>query len=567
MGGELDTLPEDSFFVEETHFQHPDIKRIFADCSELPMEEQRVTHKIDKLKNKLKSRLNQFIKHFGIDLLVGENVLTIPLNIPLGFALTEIILEKEIPTIAHHYDYPWEFPPFSSRSDIKDLHDFNAKKQLYNTLQSKQSQINVFISYAKEDEKIANRLYKDLKNIKKYNIEPWIDTENILPGQKWKTSISKAIKDSSCFIALFSSNSISKKGYVQKELKLAMDLLDEYPISEIFLIPIRLNRCEPIDDKLQDIQWVDFFPSYEKGFKKLLKAFEVKKRFLREPSESLTYLKRESFSYKDDIKRALYMAFPPNLPCIKHVVLNSDAHRQLGFEKGIEPKIIPYVMDFENPPSPPDDYASDVRQALNVSDDEFLILQPTRVIKSKGIEYSIELVHRLGMKAKLIITHASGDEGYDYERRVREYSKMMKVETYFAANIIGRTRGKTKNGRKIYTLEDVYTHADLVTFPSLFESFGAAFIESIYFCKPIVINTYSTYTRDIKPHLFSLIEFDGYVTDEAVRKTRKVLTDAELRKKMVQYNYETAKKYFSFSLLQRELYGILANLPDQYSRP
>ena len=93
-----------------------------------------------------------------------------------------------------------------------------------------------------------------------------------------------------------------------------------------------------------------------------------------------------------------------------------------------------------------DEYAADVRQALGVGNDELLILQPTRVVKRKGIEHAIELVQRLGMKAKLVISHASGDEGYDYERRVREYSKMMKVDTYFVSNIINENRGLTKNG-------------------------------------------------------------------------------------------------------------------------
>ena len=134
-----------------------------------------------------------------------------------------------------------------------------------------------------------------------------------------------------------------------------------------------------------------------------------------------------------------------------------------------------------------------MRQALGVADDALLILQPTRVVKRKGIEHAIELVHRLGMKAKLIISHASGDEGRDYERRVKEYSKLMKVDTYFVSSIINEERGHTESGRKIYKLEDVYPHADLVTYPSTFEGFGNAFLEAIYYCRPIVVNTYSIY--------------------------------------------------------------------------
>ena len=74
-------------------------------------------------------------------------------------------------------------------------------------------------------------------------------------------------------------------------------------------------------------------------------------------------------------------------------------------------------MDFEHPPEPPDGYTANVRKDLGIADDEMFILQPTRVVARKGIEHAIELVNRLGLKAKLVISHASGDEGYDYENR------------------------------------------------------------------------------------------------------------------------------------------------------
>ena len=396
--GELDRPPERSFLVEEAHFQHPEIKEIFRKCFSERIRERATTRKIYELKRVLKDHLYRFIDKFNIDLLVPENALTIPLNIPLGIAITEVISETGMPTIAHHHDFFWERQHFMTNS---------------------------------------------------------------------------------CW---------------------------EY----------------------------------------------------------------------------LNMAFPPHLPSIQHVVINSSADNQLSLRTGVSSINVPNVMDFENPPpvtgdaascsiksgnpnsvddeyAVEDEYAADVRQALGVAADEILILQPTRVVKRKGIEHAIELVHRLDMKAKLVISHASGDEGYDYERRVREYSKLMKVDTYFVSNIINEKRGTTKNGRKIYTLEDVYPHADLVTYPSTFEGFGNAFLEAVYFCKPIVVNTYSIYTMDIKPKGFDVIEIDGYVTDEAVRKTREVLMDAELRRKMVKHNYETAEKYFSYSILSKKLRNVIAD--------
>jgi hypothetical protein len=161
------------------------------------------------------------------------------------------------------------------------------------------------------------------------------------------------------------------------------------------------------------------------------------------------------------------------------------------------------------------------------------------------------------MKAKLIISHASGDEGYDYERRVREYSKLMKVDTIFVSNIIDEKRGTTKNGRKVYTLEDIYPHADLITYPSNFEGFGNAFLEAIYFRKPIVVNTYSIYTMDIKPKGFSVIEIDGYVTEDAVLQTRRILENAKLKDEMVNKNYEIAKRCFGYNVLRQKLCTLL----------
>ena len=390
--GELDRKPECSFLVEEAHFQHPEIKNIFRKCFGTRVRARSVTRKIYELKRQLKDRLYEFIEKFEIDLLVPENVLTIPLNIPLGIALTEVISETGMPTIAQHHDFFWE-------------------------------------------------------------------RQHFMTNAAW-----------------------------------------EY----------------------------------------------------------------------------LNMAFPPHLPTIEHVVINSSADNQLSLRTGISSTIIPNVMDFENPPpiagdfescglnpenqAPAvDDYSADVRQALGVADDELLILQPTRVVKRKGIEHAIELVNRLGVKAKLIISHASGDEGYDYERRVREYSKLMKVDTYFVSNIINEQRGLTTNGRKIYTLEDVYPHADLVTYPSTFEGFGNAFLEAVYFCRPIVVNTYSIYTMDIKPKGFEVIEIDGYVSDAAIREARKVLTDPDHRSNMVKRNYETAQKYFSYSVLRKKLKNLITD--------
>ena len=374
--GELDRDRAVSFLAPKAHFLEPEIRSIFTEAFGAHthgVRNRRLTTRIQTVKEQLKDQLYEFITQFKIDLIVPENALTIPLNIPLGLAVTELIAETGLPTIAHHHDFFWE-------------------------------------------------------------------------RQQFKTN---AVWD------------------------------------------------------------------------------------------------------------YLNMAFPPHLPPIRHVVISSSADNQLSLRTGISATLIPNVMDFKNPPPPPDDYAADVRDALGLEADEKLILQPTRVVKRKGIENAIELVNRLGIKARLVISHASGDEGHDYEQRVIDYSRRLQVNTIFVSDIISERRSMTADHRKIYTLYDIYHHADFITYPSTIEGFGNAFLEAVYFKKPILVNRYSIYTFDIKPKGFQAVEIDGYVTDEAVEQTRALLRDETLRKRMVESNYRLGEKFYSYEVLHDKLRNLM----------
>jgi CHAD domain-containing protein len=84
----------------------------------------------------------------------------------------------------------------------------------------------VFISYARQDSDSALRLYEDLKD--KSDLNPWPDKKNLLPGQTWNLEIRKAIKNSRYFLALFSSMSVQKRGYIQRGFRFALEVLDEF---------------------------------------------------------------------------------------------------------------------------------------------------------------------------------------------------------------------------------------------------------------------------------------------------------------------------------------------------
>jgi glycosyltransferase involved in cell wall biosynthesis len=261
----------------------------------------------------------------------------------------------------------------------------------------------------------------------------------------------------------------------------------------------------------------------------------------------------------NSVRDYLAAAFPPNLPSIRHVVLNSVQAGQLASRIGVASVIVPNVMDFDLPPEPPDEYARSAREDLGLAPDQYLILQPTRIIQRKGIEHAIELTRRLGLPAELVISHAAGDEGTDYERRVREFAALLGVTINFESAIVGEVRGLTPEGRRIYALSDVYPQADLVTYPSSSEGFGNAFLEAVYYRRPLVVNNYSIYEADIKPKGFQVVEFDGFISDATLEHARRLLTHPQTAAEYAETNYALACRYYSFSMLERRLRDLLAD--------
>lgn len=361
--------------LHEGRKRHPEIEELHQDFFSIFIRPARITQRIHELRFYLKEELYKFAHRFKLEALIIENASTIPLNIPLGLALTEFIAETGYPVIAHHHDFHWERQRFMNNS-VRDY---------------------------------------------------------------------------------------------------------------------------------------------------------------------------------------LSSSFPPNLPSIRHVVINSVQEQQLASRTGIAAMVIPNVMDFDSSPPSLDEYARSARADLGLAPDQYLILQPTRIIQRKGIEHAIELTRRLGLPAELVISHAAGDEGTDYEKRIHEFAALLGVRINFESAIVGNERGVTPEGRKIYTLEDVYPQADLVTYPSTIEGFGNAFIEAIYYKRPIVVNNYSIYEADIKPKGFQVIEFDGYISERTLEETRYALQNPDVTAKEAEHNFALAQRHYSYTMLERRLRHLLAN--------
>jgi glycosyltransferase involved in cell wall biosynthesis len=372
--GELEWPDERSYLVPEAHFNHPTILKLSKDLFDDYIRFPETSQTIESIKNHLKQHLHQFARRFDLDLLLVENAMAIPMNIPLGLALTELIAETGLPTIAHHHDFAWE------RS-------------------------------------------------------------------------------------------------------------------------------------------------------------------------------RYSVSAAEDYLRA---AFPATLHSITHVTINSFGQQQLALRTGASSLVVPNVMDFDKPPPEPDGYADDLPTALGLSPDEFLLLQPTRIVPRKRIERAIELTKRLELPATLVISHASGDEGSEYAAFLREYIQLLEVKVRFAGDMFSHKRGQTPDGAKIYSLADAYHPADLVTYPSTVEGFGNAFLEAIYYRKPIVMSTYEIYRIDIQPKGFKVIEFGDYIAEETVLWARQLLENRDLVTEVVEHNYNTARRHYSYANLERALAALVS---------
>jgi glycosyltransferase involved in cell wall biosynthesis len=372
--GESDWPSDRSYVVPEAHFNHPEVLRLSVDLFDDYVRTPETSRRIDTLKTYLKTELHRFIQQYAIQLLIVENAMAIPVHVPLGLALTEVIAETSIATIAHHHDFAWE----RSRFSVSAAEDY------------------------------------------------------------------------------------------------------------------------------------------------------------------------------------LHAAFPATLRSIRHVVINSYAQRQLAYRTGLSSTVVPNVMRYEKPPLPPDGYADDLRSTLGLQPGEYFILQPTRIVPRKRIERAIGLTARLGLPYALVISHGAGDEGTDYLEYLQEIIAALKVRVIFGAAHFGDERGQTADGHKLYSLADAYQSADLVTYPSSVEGFGNAFLEAIYYRKPLVVSTYDIYRLDIKPKGFQVVEFDEYVSKQAVQQARELLLNPDRVAEMVEHNYAVARQHFSYSNLEKLLVALIS---------
>jgi hypothetical protein len=112
--------------------------------------------------------------------------------------------------------------------------------------------LRVFLSYAREDLPRVTPFYDRLRQD---GFDPWFDKANLKPGQEWRGEISNAIRSSDAVIVFLSRRSTTKEGFVQKEIRQALDVADEKPPGTVFLIPALIEQCV-LPDRLSSLHAV-----------------------------------------------------------------------------------------------------------------------------------------------------------------------------------------------------------------------------------------------------------------------------------------------------------------------
>lgn len=271
---------------------------------------------------------------------------------------------------------------------------------------------------------------------------------------------------------------------------------------------------------------------------------------------------RERFA-RPKLPELLARCFPFDAPHVAHLCIHTAAAAQLRARRGLEARWLPNVMDFERPFGASDAFNADFREAIGLGGDRRLFLQPTRVVPRKGIELALDLLHGLGdPRDALVITHEAGDEGLDYLRELERRADALDVDLRLVADRVGTRRAHGPDGKR-YAFEDAFAHADLVTYPSHYEGFGNALLETVAARKPALVNRYPVYARDLAPAGFRFVEIDGRVTDATVADVAALLADPDRVARDVAHNHAVARRRFGLDALDRVLDAALTDLGVQ----
>ena len=260
---------------------------------------------------------------------------------------------------------------------------------------------------------------------------------------------------------------------------------------------------------------------------------------------------REYFIY-NPLQSLFEEYLPPANPLIKHVVINAHSQEELYRRKGLKSDILPDLFDFDYKYPADNTHSGSLRSVLGIKENELMLLQPSRIVRRKRVDRGILLAHYLKNKKFnpcVVTTGFGGDEDDSYTEEVTALSKKLQVRAFFISDMIKSTK---------YSIYDCYPSADLVVFLSESEGFGNQLVESVFFKKPLLINSYKVYSEEIKPKGFKFIEADGgQITPDIISQITELSQNNRLRTEIVEHNFEIARKHYSLESNLTKLQSIL----------
>ncbi len=299
----------------------------------------------------------------------------------------------------------------------------------------------------------------------------------------------------------------------------------------------------------------------------------------------------------DAVENVLREVFPPHDPCIKHLVINSLAQQQLETRKGIKAKIVPNVLDFSSTSQFDQSKGAVLRKKIGLDQSDIFVLQATRIVPRKGIELAIDFVSALNAperRLKLIESdlnrgraftkdsrivlvlsgYAKDDFSGGYLEKLIEKAHNCDVDIIPIEDIIAHDFASNQINKQ-FSFWDAYAAADLITYPSLWEGWGNQLLEAFHANLPVILFEYPVFVQDLKDKGFDVISLGSEIYDDdasgLVRVNQRavenaadiatdVLTNSELRNKMVKHNRFVCERYYSMDTLKIIISGLLENL-------
>lgn len=314
------------------------------------------------------------------------------------------------------------------------------------------------------------------------------------------------------------------------------------------------------------------------------------------------YFERPQYTH---VKNPILLDFlnqyvPPKSKLIKHAVINSIAQEALLKKRNIISSVITDTFDFDQEPWQRDEYNKDLIKIFKnkgIKENDISILQATRIVNRKSIEFTIELVKYINSnnllykysnnslyngkkinkdsKIHLIIVGYAEEDGIEYLNELKRLSKDLPY-IHFLSNIIQAERGYFEN-EKQFSLWDSYCYVDAISYPSTFEGWGNQFIEAVFAKLPIICYEYPVFKTDIKPFGYNYISLGDEYKENKDYKQLKSLDSQQLCKtsnnllkclfkkdtnNLIKENFELGCKFHSYTSLKENLKRVLKSLNE-----